>query len=460
MLVAASALGGVGARPDRGRRGATDDEWCDADTLRAFKRRALALRREIEPVPQALARWLLDWQGLVRPRPGLDALLAVVIGQLRGAAVASILESEVLPARVRGYHPGMLDELCLAGEVVWRGVEASGPADGKVALHLTDRADELAVARPALAGERFDRIRALLARRGAVFFADLVAETGGFANDVAEALWALVWNGEVANDTLAPLRSRLRAAAPAAKRRGGERFRSRRTVLPGTEGRFSLAQPSPALASRTRAAQATAFAEQLLDRYGVVTRDAVMSEGREGGYAALYPVLRAMEEAGRVRRGYFVEGLGATQFALPGIEDRLRSHRAAAVSADLRVLAACDPANPYGTLLDWPKGGRTRPQRVAGARVVLVDGTVRGWLNRGLDHLLTFPPEDEAERDGAAAAVATALATAVDAGAVPPLQLEEIDGTPAQHSPWGAVFERAGFERYREGLVRRRVVVE
>ncbi|MBK7972098.1 MAG: DEAD/DEAH box helicase [Deltaproteobacteria bacterium] len=445
--------------------GRRETEWCDAEVLRALKRRALArLRREIEPVPQAaLARWLAEWQGVVRPRVGLDALLTV-IEQLQGAAIpASILESEVLPARVRNYTPAMLDELCLAGEVVWRGVEASGPFDGRIALYLTDRAAELVRTPAPLEGELHDRIRAVLRERGAMFFADLARELGGFPNDLADALWDLVWNGEVANDTLAPLRSRLASGArEATKRRARERFRSRRVGPPGTEGRFSLAERLAVSALASGAAPSatvrrTALARQLLERNGVVTREAVAAEGLPGGYAGLYPVLRAMEEAGRVRRGYFVEGLGATQFALPGLEDRLRALRAVSEPGAVRALAACDPANPYGVILEWPKGAAAaRPQRVAGAHVVMIDGALRAWLGRTARNLLTYLPDDEAERAEVMCWLAEGLGAAVDAGTIAPLHLAEIDGEPAGEHRLAHPLRVSGFEATRTGLVRRR----
>src|SRR6185369_5843866 len=142
--------------------------------------------------------------------------------------------------------------------------------------------------------------------------------------------------------------------------------------------------------------RATVLAETLLERHGVLTRGAVMAEGTTGGFAAVYPVLAAMEERGAARRGYFVEGLGAAQFALPGAVDRLRGgteHR------DALVLAATDPANPYGAALPWPErvidagdGERAghRAGRKAGALVVTVDGDLALYVERGGRTLLSY----------------------------------------------------------------------
>ncbi|HZI67181.1 MAG TPA: DEAD/DEAH box helicase, partial [Thermoanaerobaculia bacterium] len=281
-------------------------EWCDAEVLKSLKRRSLAkLRREVEPVdPPAFARFLLEWQNVTRPRAGLDALLSVV-EQLQGAAIpASVLETEVLPARISGYKPADLDLLCSAGEVLWRGVSPIGPHDGRVALYLPDRYGLLAPSSGRAEGGLAGQVRDLLARRGALFFSDLVAEMGAFPRELVDALWDLVWAGEATNDTLAPLRSFVRGPAARAGRRQfrGRSFRSRRAGPPGSEGRWSLlptGDPGRKVPSETERRAAMTMA--LLERWGVLTREAAHAEDLPGGFSAVYPVAKAMEEAGRVR---------------------------------------------------------------------------------------------------------------------------------------------------------------
>ena len=454
-------------RPDRAGL-----EFCDVEVLRTLKRQALArLRHAVEPVgPEAYVRFLLDWQGLGRPRRGAEGLLSVV-EQLQGVALpVSDLEASILPARVANYSPAMLDALCLAGEIVWRGVESVGDTDGRIALYLTDLAPRLAPRAVPLVGALYERIREVMATCGAVFFTDLSRSIGGFPRDLDTALWALVWNGEITNDTLAPLRSRLRGVAPGGPRGAGTRtppargrrtgpaqafggFTSRRTTTPGTEGRFSLVGP----VDTDETLRANAVCVQTLERDGVFMREAPV--GGAFDFARLYPVLKAHEETGRVRRGYFVEGVGATQFALPGAEERLRQHREAVDGEPARVLAACDPANPWGAALAWPRAGEGRLQRAAGCRVVLGGGRLLAWLGRGGRTLILGPllPEGPADRYEAVRAVAQALGAAVDAGRLPAFALEEIDGAPAQGTGHVAAFTAAGFQASRQGLVRRRV---
>jgi ATP-dependent Lhr-like helicase len=446
------------------RPGHVGTEYCDAEVLRALKRHVLArLRAAVEPVSaEVYAQFLAEWQGVVRPRRGLDALLGV-IEHLQGVPLpASVLETEILPARIADYTPGMLDALCVAGEVVWQGVESIGERDGRIALYLTDAFPRLAPVREPLAGPAYDALRAVWTTRGAVFFTDLARAVGGFPRDVEGALWALIWNGEVSNDTLAPLRSRLRGAARAsgASRRRGAAFggfTSRRSAAPGTEGRFSWRTPASSVDATERT---TARALLALERDGVLVREAALGEGLS--FSDAYPVLKAFEEAGRLRRGYFVEGLGATQFALPGADERLRAGREASVSlagAGL-ALSACDPANPYGAVLPWPRAGEGRLQRVAGATVVLVGGRLCGYLGRG-GRALTLAallPEAVEDRPDAISAVAHALGDAIDASRLAPVSLTEIDGTPVAESPGlAAAFGRAGFDVSRTAFTRRRV---
>jgi ATP-dependent Lhr-like helicase len=396
-------------------------EWCDADVLATLRRRSLArLRRQVEPAdPAALARLMLDWQGVAtvaRPaaRGGPDAVLEVV-EQLQGAAVpASALEADVLPARIPGYRREHLDALCAAGEVVWAGVGSLGERDGRIALYLADAVPLLhsAAAEPP-PGELHEAIRAHLARHGASFFGEVVEAVGGtLARSVLDALWDLVWSGEVTNDSPAALRAFLRPPghAPRHGRPGG--FRSRRPIPPSAVGRWTrLPRPGP---KATATLRAKALAEQLLSRHGVLTRAAVVAEAVPGGFSALYPVLKALEESGRVRRGYFVAGLGGSQFAHPGAVDRLRFLRETAAGGEddlpSAVLAATDPASPYGAALAWPADVSARLQRAAGAHVVLVDGSLAAYLARGGREIVTRLPDEEPARTRVGRAAAQALA--------------------------------------------------
>jgi ATP-dependent helicase Lhr and Lhr-like helicase len=440
-------------------------EFCARGVLDAIRRKSLAkLRRTIEPVPPAaLARLVPAWQGVGgSKRRGRDALRAVV-GELQGCPlVASTLEREVLSARIDPYHPWDLDALCASGEVVWAGLEPLGANDGRIALYLAEHEALLAPASEPVGGEIAAAIRGVLARRGAVFFADIVREVGGFPNDVLEGLWQMVWAGEATNDTLEPLRAR--AGSTKARSR-----RAPRTGLPGAEGRWSLRASRWATAP-SETDRRMALARSLLDRYGVVTREAAHAEGVTGGFAGIYDVLKALEAQGRVRRGYFVEGRGGAQFALPGADERLRALREAQNGALPLVLAATDPANAWGALLDWPgaRGGRSkpgeaaapqveaRPQRAAGAVVVLLDGVLLGWMGRGEHPLLTFLPEDEPERSESAGALARGLAELVDSGSYPALLISSVDGVEGARSPVAPAFARAGFAATARGLLKRR----
>ena len=448
-------------------------EWIDAEVLKSLKRRSLArLRKEVEPVePAALGRFAVEWQGVLRPRRGLDPLLAAV-EQLQGAPLpASVLEREILAARIQGLKPPDLDALFSAGELLWTGVEPIGSRDGRVALYLTDHYRLLAPARREVEGELADAVRALLQARGASFFADLQESTQAFPADLLEVIWKLVWAGQITNDTLAPLRSYLRGAAvesgrPQRSLVPGRSFRSRRVAPPGSEGRWSLL-PGP---SGTPTERAAALAQVLLSRYGVLTREAVHAEGIAGGFGAVYGVLKAMEEAGRARRGYFVAGLGATQFAQPGAEERLRSFRERPEEPLTQVLAATDPANPYGAVLPWPgrvaAGPATeaaaappdatgRPQRAAGALVVLHDGELVAWLGRGEHHLHTFLPQEEPARGHALRALASALAGLVEAGQRKALLIARVDGGDVNASSLAPALKAAGFTAGTKGYLKR-----
>jgi ATP-dependent helicase Lhr and Lhr-like helicase len=435
------------------RPGGVEREWCDTEVLRILRRRSLAaLRHEIEPVDASTyARFLCAWHNVGRGRRGTDALVEA-LEQLQGVAIpASVLERDVLPARVDGYRPGMLDELCAAGELVWIGAGALGADDGRVRVFFRDRVRLLAT-RPALEGtpddEIHDAIRDRLLRAGASFWPDLVAATGvADDNVVLTALWDLVWAGEITNDTFGPLRVPRRATAKRSARSRPHPGRLTRLGPPAGAGRWSLVvpllDPEPSPTERSHAS-----ALQLLARQGVVTREAVRAEGSSGGFAGVYPVLRALEESGRARRGWFVDGLGAAQFALPGGVDRLRSHRTIDPESRARVLvlAATDPAQPYGAALSWPErpAGSARASRSAGAFVVLVDGECVAYLERGGKALVTFDPTIDLW--------AEALVEAHKQGRLPRIRIERIDDEPARTSPRAAALRAAGFADGYKGL--------
>ncbi len=436
------------------RPAGSGSEWCDAEVLRKLRRRSLArLRKEVEPVePEVLGRFLPQWQRVTSGRRGslrgVEGVLSAV-EQLAGCPVpASALEPLVLAARVSDYEPAMLDELTASGEVVWAGHGTLPGSDGWVSLHLADQAP-LTLPEP---GELdlsplHIAVMEALAPGGAWFFRQLASAVGSLDDKaLATALWELVWSGRVSNDTLAPLRAltrsgstthrsrrtppRARASRPAS--RGGGLSRS---GPPEASGRWALLPERDDDPTR----RAHAIAEALLERHGVVTRGAVGSERVTGGFAGVYKVLSRFEESGRCRRGYFVSGLGAAQFGTAGAIDRLRTFTELAPGAkpEAVALAATDPANPYGAALTWPDraaadpeaepGGRAgaghRPGRKAGAMVVLVDGALSLYVERGGRTLLTF--SDAPLVLGPACA---ALADAVRRGALGRLTVEKADG--------------------------------
>ena len=443
------------------RPGGHGREWCDAEVLRALRRRSLArLRHEVEPVEHTvLGRFLVNWHGIGRRRRGLDALLDVV-EQLQGAPlVASTLERQVLPARLEGYEPSLLDTLISAGEVLWLGVEPLGERDGRIALYLTEHAKSLLPshadgAQDALA-DREARVLAFLTRQGASFFGPVHdAAGGGFPQETVDALWTLVWKGLVTNDTLHPLRAY--AAGPERARRPSRAtpFRSRRLVPPSAEGRWSIVS---VLDRASPTAWAKAVTEQLLARHGVVTREVTTIDPLPGGFSAVYPVLRRLEETGRVRRGYFVAGLGAAQFAQPGAVDLLRAQRDPREEPQVATLAATDPANPYGALVpwpDWPGAESLRASRSAGARVVLVDGRAAAWIARGDRQLLSALPDEEPDRARVGRALARELVRLAydDPADRRGWLVAEVNGAPAAVSPLGPFLLEQGFAVTSGGL--------
>ena len=451
------------------RPGGAGREWCDPDVLQSIRRRSLArLRKEVEPVdPAVFGRLLTSWQGVSRPRLGLDALLDA-IENLQGAPLpASILESEILSARVRGYNSADLDALTAAGEVTWCGIEPLGDRDGRLALFLTDHMSRLW--RPPEVFELSPRERSILSyleSEGASFFAPIhEAAGGGYPGETVDALWDLVWKGLLTNDTFHALRAFTRP--PEKRPRKPARrtnFRSRRIGPPSSEGRWSLtADRVSGEISPTE--WSTATAQQLLSRYGVVTREVAGAEGIEGGFSAVYDVLKAMEDAGRIRRGYFVGGVGAMQFALPAALELMRSFKNASDDVESVVVSATDPANPYGTMLKWPapnaadSGAGRGPTRTVGALVILVDGALAGYVARGGRQLLTFVPEDEPARTTTSRALATRLA-AIARGEEGRggLLVSEINGIPTSEHPLAPFLIDAGFNASAMGFQMRKAV--
>jgi ATP-dependent Lhr-like helicase len=341
-----------------------------------------------------------------------------------------VLERDVLPARVADYSPRLLDELAAAGELVWVGAGPLGRDDGKVMLLFRDQAGLLvpsaagAAAADRPSGEEHDRIRDVLQQRGACFYRELIGPDAGASLD---GLWDLVWAGEVTNDSMAPLRAFVsgapkRASAASATRRRPNLGSLSALGPPRAQGRWSLV-PEPAGSATDRA---IASAQALLQRHGVLTREAARGEGVPGGFAGVYPVLRAMEESGRVRRGYFVAGMGGAQFALPGAVDRLRTFREVDGEDELRpmVLAATDPANPFGVALPWPDvGGSRTPQRVAGAYVVLLGGRPSLYVEKSGRGLVALRDVDGTWEEAAV----DALIGLVTAGRFRKLALERFD---------------------------------
>jgi ATP-dependent Lhr-like helicase len=456
------------------RPGGTGREWCDPDVLQTIRRRSLAkLRHQVEPVePAVLGRLVTTWQGVVRRRTGLDALLDA-IETLQGAPlVASILETEILPARIEGYDPADLDALTAAGEIVWAGLEPLGERDGRLAVYLTDHVARLR--RPVALTDLPPRELAIvdhLRANGASFFAAMhEAAGGGYPGETVDALWSLVWSGVVTNDTLHALRAytrpperrtrKARAASAVAPRRS---FRSRRLAPPTAEGRWSLVSDRiGAEISATEAA--TALAQQLLSRYGVLTREVAAAEGVTGGFSGVYQVLKALEDAGRLRRGYFASGVGATQFALPAALDLLRALKDAPEEPEVVVVSATDPANPYGTILKWPdaatsEGGRG-PTRTVGSLAILVNGSLAAYISRGARQMLVFLSEDEPARSTVARALAGRLAQL--SRSEPnrlALLIGEINGVPAPEHPLAPYLVEAGFSPSAMGLQMRHPVV-
>jgi ATP-dependent helicase Lhr and Lhr-like helicase len=440
------------------RPGGSQREWCDAEVLRRLRRASLAvLRKEIEPADQrAFARFLPSWQGVDRhpaTGAGVDRLREILV-PLQGVALApEVWERDVLPRRVGAYSPSWLDQLCASGEVVWIGAGALGRSSGRVALFFRD--DVRFVGPPPFKGDppaepAHEKVRERL-RAGAAFFTDLLVDVELVPEELQEALWDLVWAGEVTNDAWAPLRAPRLTLARAQRARadrtgGGRRFGPRRTGGQAqVQGRWSLTEPlfrdAPEPGPRRRA-----VAELLLERYGILTREQVLAEGVPGGFSMLYDQLSLLETLGIARRGYFIEGLGGAQFALPGAVERLRAQPTDDDDATPLVLAATDPAQPYGAALPWPKRDeeeRRRPARVAGAHVVLVGAEPVLYVERGGKGIVTLTDAEDERLSPAFAA----LADHVQKGRIKKLSLERVDGEPVVGSPWESVLVDLGFRQ-------------
>jgi ATP-dependent Lhr-like helicase len=478
------------------RPGGVHREWVDVEVLRAIRRKSLArLRKEVEPVEQrVLARLFTRWQGVVQPRRGLDALLDV-IENLQGAPLpASIMETEILPARVLGYKSSDLDTLIAAGEVVWCGLEAIGERDGRVGLFLAERLPVLwtpgkqmpvasssfsaarapesdSKATPEELTEKETAILEHLRTRGASFFQELHDGVGGgYPGETLDALWGLVWKGRITNDGMAALRAYCdrpaasgRGARPAKRVHNQAGFRSRRTTPPTAQGRWALNAAAEADAANGAAARMTewshAEALQLLNRYGVVFRETAHAEGLPGGFSAVYDVLKAMEESGRIRRGYFAADLAATQFAMPAAVDLLRSLRqeVQGEKSEVLMVAATDVANPYGALLKWPEPPEagTSLTRSVGARVVLCDGALVAYLRRGNANVQVWLPAEEPQRGQAGRSLAEFLvarvqgeervSSAADASGRVGMLIATVNGVPVAESAMARYLLDAGF---------------
>lgn len=448
------------------------EQWCDAEVLRILRRRSLAaLRAQVEPVSTAAyGRFLPAWHHVDASHSGIDGLAAVV-EQLAGVRLpASALEPLVLAPRVRDYAPAMLDELLASGDVTWSGAGSISGSDGWIALHPAESAP-LTLTAPAEIDftEAHRAILDTLAGGGAYFFRQLT-QHGHTEGDLKAALWELIWAGWITGDTFAPVRALLggsgtrkrsqpahRSHRPPRLSRYSVAHATARTADPTVAGRWSLL-PVPEPDSTLRA---HFQAELLLNRHGVLTKGAAAAEGVPGGFATLYKVLSAFEDAGRCQRGYFVESLGGAQFAVASTVDRLRSYLDGVdpERPEYRavVLAAADPANPYGAALPWPAAdgddarAPARPGRKAGALVVLVDGELAWFLERGGRSLLTFTEDPAANH-----AAAVGLADLVGARRVASILVERVDGIPVLQpgipGPVSAALTDAGFVRTPRGL--------
>jgi ATP-dependent helicase Lhr and Lhr-like helicase len=461
----------------------THHEWCDPEVLQQIRRKSLArLRREVEPVEQStFARFVARWQGVTVKRRGLDALLDAVENLQGTALLASELERDILPVRLAEYSASDLDMVMAAGEVVWVGVERIGERDGRVALYLRESLplllppEELREAAAPLS-ERAMKIVNALQKQGASFFAQLHAAIGGgFPRETQEALWELVWAGHITNDTFHPLRALPRAnevkrdrswlaQGPPGSPELLRRLRSRSSGGGSAQGRWSLVRQRIVEPLNVTLWSAN-IAQQLLLRHGLVMRETAVSESIPHGYQSIYPALKMMEDSGRVRRGMFVAGLGAAQFAMPAAVDMLRSLRVEPQIPEAVFLAATDPANPYGTILAWPRAEATGEgitahgmSRTSGAGVILVNGMLVTFLRRRNPAMRVFLPEGEPERSNVARELAKKLAELAirRQGRRSGLLIGEINDAPANGHFLARFLEEAGFVSTALGFQMRR----
>ncbi len=501
--VALHALHGAGRLLEgEFRPGGTHHEWCDPDVMQQIRRKSLArLRREVEPVEQStFARFTARWQGVSVRRRGMESLLDAVENLQGAALLVSELEREILPARTIDYQPGDLDLLMASGQVVWVGLEQVGNHDGRVALYLSESLP-LLLPPPEVRGEaptlseRAEKIRDFLAQSGASFFAAIHAAVGGgFPAETRDTLWELVWSGQVTNDTFHPLRDLRRsddsqrashsaiAGTPPGSPEFVRRFRSRDRG--SAQGRWSLI--SQRIVTSINVTEWSAnLAQQLLVRHGIVARETAIAENVPRGYSTIYPALKAMEDAGWVRRGLFVAGLGAAQFAMPAAVDMLRSLRAQPETPEALFLAATDPANPYGTLLPWPRREGSDPEpaymsvstsgepsanktlptpshgmsRTSGAGVILVNGTLGAFLRRRNPEIQVFLPESDPERTRFARELAKKLAGLAirRQGRKTGLLIGSINDAPAREHFLARFLEESGFVSTALGFQMRRI---
>jgi len=444
-------FGAYMSTPPPGDGPAATDEWCDVDVLARIRRRSLAqLRAEVEPVEHtAYARYLVQ-QHQVSPAPqerGVDGL-AIVLDQLTGfAAPAQVWESAILPARVVDYQPAMLDELLATGQFVM-----AGAADQSVAFHHVDTIDlTLPIRTTDDRTTVHDDIVDALTNTGGWFYSALTAQLEHSGPDILAALWDLFWAGVVTNDTFTAVRATYtkstarRGRAQRSSPRRAARLRRLNRLAPSTNmvaqtdpptavGRWSL------LPDRTtdNTTALHAQAEYLLDRYGVITRGAVNAEALPGGFSAYYRLLSKMEESGHIRRGYFIDGLGAAQFSTAATIDALRAFDQEPTHPLAVGLAATDPANPYGATLEWPGTEGHRPGRKAGAYVVLVNGRLVLYLERGGKTLLQFDDEHLGP-------AANALADVLQRAGTDKLAIATVNGDPIVNSELASHLVEAGF---------------
>ncbi len=431
-------------------------EWCDQEVLRRLRRLTLArARHEVAALPpRTLGRFLPQWHGIGARRAVVDneAALVAALDRLVGLPLPwSALATELLPLRLPGFRFEALDLLAASGRLVWWGAGRLGARDGRVVLAWRDEIGLWPAYSTVPSGDPLaQQLMELLGQRGACFLVELelALRQGGVTPTPAEllqALWELVWSGQVTNDTFTPLRAFALGSATRPRRRGPS----------ASGGRWSRVVPPGLDAHPTERLLATA--QRLLRRYGVVCRAVVQAEGIEGGFSTLYPVLKGLEERGQIRRGFFVEGLEGAQFALPEAVERLRAARpegppaAGWTVADALLLPAIDPANPWGALLPWPPSGAGQPRRVAGAWLVLVDGAPLAWLGADGKQLLTFP-SGWAEEPSALNAALSALARLPASQGRRRFVIERIDGVAALQSPLMAALLAAGFGRDYKGL--------